>query len=117
MTAAARHRRVRVAERKIRTRVFERLRIEQDDVRVSPFVIRMTMDAFLLRRSRIATVEASSGLAIGARLLVASKTELRLRSVREWLVTIAALLLELGVTGHERSGHDKPLEQVLRSHG
>ena len=117
VTADARHRRVCVAQRKIRMRVIERLRIEQNDVGIPSFVIRMTMGAFLLRRGRIATVKASSCLAIGARVLVALQAELRLRSVREWLVTIATLLLELGVSGHERSRHDQPLEQVLRSHG
>lgn len=117
MTADARHRRVCVAERKIRTRVIERLRIEQDDVDIPPFVIRVTMGAFLLRRGRIATVKASLGLAISARVFVALQAELRLRSMRERLVTIAALLLELGVSLHERPGHDELLEQVLRSHG
>jgi len=32
-------------------------------------------------------------------------------------MTIAAVLLELGVPAHERPGHDELLEQILRSHG
>jgi len=115
MTAGARHPGVRILEREIRARVIERLGVQLHDVGISPFVIGVTMGAFLLCRSRISPVKTSSGLPIGALLLMTLEAKLGLRPVRERLVAIAALLLELGVPGHEQPGHDKLLEHVLRS--
>ena len=117
MTAGAWHPGVCIPEAEIRARVVERLGVQLHDVGISPFMIGVTMGAFLLRRSRVAAVKASSGLAVGALLLVAIEAKLGLSPVRERLVAIAALLLELGVSGRERSGHDKLLEYVLRPPG
>jgi hypothetical protein len=106
-----------VAKREVRARVIESLEVHQDDIGISPLVIRVTMAAFLLGRSRIAAVKTLTSLAISARVLVAGEAEFGLRSARERLVAIAAFLLELGVSGHERPGHDKLLEHILGSHG
>ncbi|HEY6257721.1 MAG TPA: hypothetical protein VIY51_18220 [Xanthobacteraceae bacterium] len=110
MTVAARHGRVCVPEREIRNRVIESLAVQLDDVGVSPLVIRMTMNAFLLRRIRITSVQPPAHLTVGGNFLVARETEPRLRTLRKRLVTVPALLLELGMPGHQRPGHDKPLE-------
>jgi hypothetical protein len=115
MTAGAWHPGVCIPEGEIRARVVERLGVQLHDVGISPFVIGVTMGAFLLCRSRISPVKTSSGLAVGALLLVTPEAQLGLRPVRKRLVAIAALLLELAVPGHERPGHDKLLEHVLRS--
>jgi hypothetical protein len=117
VAAAARHSDVCVAKLEARTRVIERLAVQLDDVGISPLVIRVTMVAFLLRRLGIAPMKRAAGLAIGGNVLVAGGAESRLRPWRKRLVTVAALLLELGMSGHQRPGHDELLEQALCLHG
>jgi hypothetical protein len=116
VAAAARHCDMGVAKLEARDRVIEGLAVQLDDVGISALVIRMTMVAFLLRRLRIAPMKCPMGLPIGGNCFVAGYAKPRLRPWRKRLVTVAALLLELGMSGHERSGHDELLEQVLRSH-
>ena len=90
--------------------MIEGLAVELDDVDISPLVIRMTMVAFLLRCLRIAPMKRPTGLAIGGNVLVAGHAEPRLRPWRKRFVTVAALLLELGMSGHERPGHNELFE-------
>jgi hypothetical protein len=116
VAVAAWHSDVCVAKREVRTRVIERLAVQLDDVGISSLVIRMTMVAFLLRRLGIAPMKRAAGLAIGGNFFVAGRAESRLRPWRKRLVTVAAFLLELGMSGHERPGHDELFEQVLCSH-
>jgi len=116
VAVAARHSDMCVAKLEVRTRVIEGLAVQLDDVGISSLVIRMTMVAFLLRRLGIAPMKRAAGLAIGRNVLVAGRTESRLRPRRKRFVTVAALLLELGMSGHERPGHDELLERVLCSH-
>lgn len=49
VAAGARHCDMGVAKPEVRHRVIEGLAVELDDVRIAPFVIRMTMVAFLFR--------------------------------------------------------------------
>jgi hypothetical protein len=96
--------------------VIEGLAVQLDDVGISPLVIRMTMAAFLFRCLRIAPMKPRTGLAICGNFLVAGHAEPRLRAWRKRFVAVAALLLELGMSGHERPGCDELFEQVLRPH-
>lgn len=116
VTVAARHRDMSVAKREIRRRMFEGLAVELYDVGIAPLVIGMAIVAFLFRRPRIASMKSPTGLAIGGNVLVTGGAEPRLRSWRKRLVTVAALLFELGMSGREWPGHDELLEQVLCFH-
>jgi hypothetical protein len=90
--------------------MIEDLAVELYDVGIAPLVIGMTMVAFLFRCLRIASMESFTGLAIGGNVFVAGHAEPRLRSRRKRLVTVAALLFELGVSGRKRPGHHELLE-------
>jgi hypothetical protein len=110
VAVAAGHCDMRVAKFEVRKRVIEGLAVQLDDVGSPPLVIRMTMIAFLLRCLRIAPMKRPTGLAIGGNCFVAGHAKPRLRPWRKRFVTVAALLLQLGMSGHERPGHDELLE-------
>jgi len=115
MTVAARYRCVRVPEREIRKPVIEGLWIKQENVGISSLMIRVAMVAFLRQRLWITPMEGRAHLALGACVLMTCEAELALRCWREGCVAIVALLLELGVPGHERPERDKFLEHALGS--
>src|SRR5258708_5625171 len=77
-------------------------------------MIRMAMDAFRLRCIRLKPVKSPTHLTVCGNFLVARDAQPGLRSWRERLVTVAALLLELGMSGDDRPGHDELFEQALR---
>jgi hypothetical protein len=114
VTLAAPHGPVGVPQLEIRRCVIEGLAVELDDVGIPPHVIRMTMGAFLCPCIRLAPVESPARQPVRGYFFVARKTETRLRLSRERFVTRAALLLELGMSGDERTGHNQVLERVLR---
>ena len=110
MTAAASHCLVCVAKRKIRERVIEGLAVKLDDVGIAAFMICMTMGAFLFHCIWLTPVKSPHIVAVCGNLLMARKAKPSLRVRRERLVATAALLLELGMSGDDRSGHDQFLE-------
>jgi hypothetical protein len=110
VTIDARHYLVCVPELEIRKRVIEGLTVQLDNVGVSPHVIRMTMGALLFRCIRLTPVKSPTHLTVCGNLLVTCKAEPSLRLWRERLVTVAAILLKLGVSGDDRARHDEPLE-------
>lgn len=114
VTAGARHDPVRVPECKIRECVVERLAVQLDDIGIAAKVIRMTMVAVLALGLSLAPVKSFSQGTIRGYLFVTRQAEPRLRSLREWLVAVAAVLLEFGMSGDDRPGHDKLLEKGLR---
>lgn len=79
VTAAALHGPVGVPQLEIRQRVIERLAIEQDDVRVASLVVAVALRALLFRRIGLTAMKSSRRLTIGGDLLVACKTQPRLR--------------------------------------
>lgn len=79
MTTAALRRLVRIPQHEIRKGVIEGLAIELDDVRISPFVISVTMGAFLLHRIRLTPVKSLTRRTIRSNVLVARQAQSRLR--------------------------------------
>jgi len=114
VTVAARYRPVGVPQLEIRESMIEGLAVELDDVGLSSHMVGMTMGAFLFLRIRLPPMESPARRLVRRDVFVARKAKPRLRLPRKRLVTAAALLLELGVPGHQRSGHDQVLEQILR---
>ena len=80
VTAAALHRLVGVPQLEIRQRVIERLAVKQDDVRIASLVVAVALRALLFRRIGLTAMKSSRRLTIGGNLLVACKTQSRLRS-------------------------------------
>ena len=74
MTTATLHRFVRVMQLEIRKCVIECFAVELDYVGISPFVIGVTMGAFLLRRIGLSPVKPLVCRLIGGRILVACQT-------------------------------------------
>jgi hypothetical protein len=110
MTAAARHGFVGITQLEIRKGVVEGFAIELDDVGVSSFVIGVAVSAFLLRRIRLPRVESPTCQSIRCNFFVTCQAESRLRFSRERLVTVAAVLLEFGVSFDDRAWNDKPFK-------
>jgi hypothetical protein len=110
-----RHCFVCLAENKICERVVEGFTVEQHDIGLSPLVIGMTMIAVLLRSLRPQPMKSFHRRPVRSDFLVTGKAEPTLRPSREWLVTVAALLLELDMSGDDRPCYDKLLEYSLRS--
>ena len=73
VTADAGHCLVSIPQLEVRHCMIERLAVEQDDVRITPLVIGMTLRAFLLRRVGLAAVKPPGRLAIGGDVLVAGE--------------------------------------------
>ena len=96
--------------------MIERLAIEPNDIRITPRMIRMAGIAFLFGCIRLTSVQSPARQAVRGNLLVTRQAEPRLRPARERLVAIAALLLELGMTGDQRRRHHELLEYALRLH-
>jgi hypothetical protein len=115
VTAAARHRHMRIPQREICRCVIEGFPVELNDIAIAADVVAMAMATVLFRSIRPAPMHSLASRTICGNLLVAGKTEVRLRLAGERLMTFAALLLELGVSFHDRSRQDKLLEQVLRA--
>jgi hypothetical protein len=107
VTADALHCLVCVPELEVCKRMIEGLAVKPDDVGISPLMIRMTMGAFLFRCIWLTPVKSLVHTTVCDNLFVARKAEPSLRFWRERLVTIAALLLKLGMSGDHRPRHDK----------
>src|SRR5215469_992518 len=116
VTVGAGHLLMRLAKHEIRQRMIEGLAVEQDDIGIAPLVIGVALAALLLACIRAKPMKPPSRLTVGGDLLVTGQAKLGLRARRERLVTVAALLLELGMPGHERPRRGQPLEQALRPH-
>jgi hypothetical protein len=114
VTAAARNRLVRVSELEIRRCMIECLAVQLDDVGASSLVIGMTMVAILLCGVRLTPMKTRARRTIGSDFLVTPKAEPRLGLSRERLVTVAALLLELGMPLDDRPRRHQLFEQILR---
>jgi hypothetical protein len=110
VTADAQHGFVRVAKLEIRKCVIECFAVQLDDVGISPFVIGMTMVAFLFRGVRLTPVKSLTRRTVRSNFFVARQAESSLRPSRERLVTVAALLLKFGMSVDDRPGHDKLFE-------
>jgi hypothetical protein len=110
VTVDARYCRVGVPEIEIRKRVIEGLAVELDNVGTSALMICVTMGTFLFRCIRLTPVKSAARPTVCDNFLVAREAEPRLRSGRERLVTVGALLLELGMSGDDRPGHDELFE-------
>jgi hypothetical protein len=104
------HRLVSLPKLEIRKCVIERLAVQLDDVGISPLVIGVAMVAFLFRRLRLTSVKSLTDRKIGSNFLVARQAEPTLRPSRKRLVTGTALRLKFGMSGHDRTRHDKLLE-------
>jgi hypothetical protein len=74
MTTPTLHRFVSIMQLEIRKRVIECFAVELDYVGISPFVIGVTMVAFLLRRIRLSPVKPLACRPIGGGFLVACQT-------------------------------------------
>ena len=110
VAAGARYCLVGGPEFKIREGMIERLPVQLDDVGVPSLVIGVTMGALILCGARLAPMKSLARRTIRCDFLMACKAEPHLRFARERLVTIAALLLELGMPVDDLPRHDKLLE-------
>jgi hypothetical protein len=99
-----------VPELEIRERVIESLAVQLDDVGISPLMICMTMAALRFHCIRLTPVKSPAHLTVCENFFVARKAEPSLRPWRERLVTVAALLLKLGMPGDDRPRHDELFE-------
>ena len=115
VTTRTRHDLMGSPELEIRKCVVERLAVQLDDIDVAAEVIRMTMVAVLALGLGLTPVKSHTQRTISGSLLVARQAEPRLCFSRKRLMAVAAILLELGVSRDDRPGHDKLLEQALRS--
>jgi hypothetical protein len=104
VTAIATHCLMCTLEVEIRDCVIECFPIELDDVGRSPLVIGMTMVAFLCPRVGLTPVEPFSQPAIRSDFLVACEAKRRLRLSGKRLVTVEAVLFELGMSIDEWPG-------------
>ena len=103
-------------EQEIRHRVIERLAIEPDDVGLAALVVGMAIATFLARHLRLPAMKSRMRQPVGGDLLMAGEAQPALRLARKRDVALQAILLELGMPGHERPRRDQPLEQALRPH-
>jgi hypothetical protein len=110
VTVDARYCLVGAPEIEIRKRVIEGLAVKLDNVGISALMICVTMGTFLFRCIRLTPVKSAARPTVRDNFLVAREAKPRLRSGRERLVTVAALLLELGMPGDDRPGHDELFE-------
>ena len=93
--------------------VVERLGIEEHDIRSAALVVGMTVLAFDALNIRTPAVETRLAVDVPGHVLVAVETEPALARFRERLVTVPALLLELGMALDHLARHDELLEQAL----
>jgi hypothetical protein len=97
-------------EREIRARVVEQLRRQSDDVGVPPPVVAVALPALRQRAAVEPTVEAFVFGDVGAHVLVALDASLALETPVDRTMAVAAVALEIGMTGHERPRHQQLLE-------
>jgi hypothetical protein len=113
VTIAARRRLVSALQAEIRSCVIESLAIQQHDIGASAFVVGVADPAFLFRRVELVAVKASARQPVRCNLLMTFEALAGLRLPRKCGVASEALLLELGVTLDERTGHHQSLQHVL----
>lgn len=82
----------------IRLAVIECLAIELSDIGATSLVISVALIALQGRCALVASVKADARRAVGIDLLVAVETQPGLRTSREWLVAVGAVLFELGMS-------------------
>jgi hypothetical protein len=83
---------VSALEFKICEAVIESLSVQLIDIGVAPFVIGVTIATFLLCRVRSAPMEPFAGLAVRRNLLMACRTQIRLRMLRKRRMALKAVL-------------------------
>ena len=98
VTAIATHCLMCTPELEVRGCVIECFPIELNDIGRSPLVIGMTMVAFLCHRIGLTPMEPSSEPAVRSDFFVACEAKRRLRLAGKRLVTVEAVLFELGMS-------------------
>ncbi|WP_315811427.1 hypothetical protein [Bradyrhizobium sp. SZCCHNR2028] len=106
---------MRIDQPVVRHVVVECFLVELDDVGSTPFVVGVTLPAFLGQRRLLASMQALMLPAIDCNLLVAIEAEARLRLPREGFVALSAFAFELGMLLGQRARHNQFFKQRLRS--
>jgi hypothetical protein len=88
--------------------------VELINIGFPAFVVRVTVPALLFQGIGLPPVESLLGLTIRRGFLVAIEAKASLRLPREWLVALATVFLELGVSLNNRAGYYEFFKEVLR---
>lgn len=114
VTARARNGLVRVFQRVIRKVVIKCFSVKLIDVSFAAFVVGVTMPALLLQRIGLQPVESFPRLAIRCGFLMTIEAESGLRLSRERFMTLATVVLELGMSLNKRPGYNEFFQKALR---
>ena len=100
-------------KREIRQGVIEGFLVELHNVRCPALMVRMAAVAVGLGSVRPLAMQAASQIPVTRNVLVAGKAKLSLRTFRERLMAIGAVLFELCMSLHKLARHDEFFKDVL----